>query len=340
MSSASTATRGDEFVAEVSARRLASPLDSVLRLTDASGKELAFNDDHEDKASGLLTHHADSFIRFKLPADGTYYVQLYDAQNQGGTEYAYRLRLSAPRPDFQLRVVPSSLTVRAGASVALTVYALRRDGFTGDIALALKDAPEGFALSGARVQAEQDQLKLTLKAPPAATTQPVRLSLEGRATIQGQVVAHPAVPAEDMMQAFAYRHLVPARELLASVVGRTAPRNTMRVLSATPLKIPAGGTARVRVSVPAGPFLGKVEFELSDPPEGISIRSVSPDRDGMEILLECDAVKSKAGLKGNLIISAFAERLGAATAPAAKQAARKKAPLGTLPAVPFEVIGR
>ena len=84
-------------------------MDSVLELTDAAGKRLAFNDDHEDKADALNTHHADSLINFTLPADGTYCVRLGDAQHQGGPEYAYRLRISPPRPDFALRVVPSCI---------------------------------------------------------------------------------------------------------------------------------------------------------------------------------------------------------------------------------------
>jgi hypothetical protein len=70
---------GQEIVAEVMARRLGSPLDSVLRLTDATGKELAFNDDFEDRTVGLLTDQADSFISFKLPANGAYYLQLADS---------------------------------------------------------------------------------------------------------------------------------------------------------------------------------------------------------------------------------------------------------------------
>ena len=59
------------------------------------------------------------------------------------------MRISAPRPDFELRVMPSSLNVRAGTAVPLTVYALRRDGFAGEIALALKDAAAGL-LAGRR----------------------------------------------------------------------------------------------------------------------------------------------------------------------------------------------
>jgi len=83
---------GERIFAEVQARRLDSPLDSVLKVTDAAGKRLAFNDDHEDKSDGLKTHHADSLIDFSLPADGKYYLYLSDAQHESGPEYAYRLR--------------------------------------------------------------------------------------------------------------------------------------------------------------------------------------------------------------------------------------------------------
>ena len=87
---------GDQVIGGGYARRLDSPLDSVLELTDAAGKRLAFNDDHEDKADALNTHHADSLVNFTLPADGTYFVRLGDAQKQGGPEYAYRVPVSPP----------------------------------------------------------------------------------------------------------------------------------------------------------------------------------------------------------------------------------------------------
>ena len=100
-----------------------------------------------------------------LPSAGTYYLHLYDAQNQGGPEYAYRLRISPPRPDFELRVVPSSVNARAGTAVPITVHALRRDGFNGPIDLELKDAPAGFSLSGAKIPAGQAKVRLTLTVP-------------------------------------------------------------------------------------------------------------------------------------------------------------------------------
>ena len=54
--------------------------------------------------------HADSLLTATLPADGAFYVHIGDAQRQGGPEYGYRLRISLPRPDFELRVVPSSVS--------------------------------------------------------------------------------------------------------------------------------------------------------------------------------------------------------------------------------------
>ena len=326
---------GQELVAEVWARRLDSPLDSCLRLTDAAGTQLAFNDDHEDKGSGLNTHHADSYLRATLPADGTYYLHLGDNQGSGGPEYAYRLRVSAPRPDFELRVVPASLSLRSGASAPLTVYVLRRDGFTNAVTLALADAPEGFKLSGAQVPANQEQARFTLSAPLTTSDAVFKLALRGRAAVDGREVVHAALPAEDMMQAFAYRHLVPAREFVVAVSDRGKQRGQMKILSATPIRIPVGGTARVHVGVQAETLRGKVQLELSDPPEGVSIKGIVPATPwGSEILIQSDAAKSKPGVKGNLIVNVFAAKASATTK---AQANRARVPLSTLPAIPFEI---
>ena len=246
---------GQEIVAEVYARRLDSPLDSVLKLTDSAGRQLAFNDDHEDKACGLITHHADSWLRAVLPSAGTYYLHLYDAQNQGGPEYAYRLRISPPRPDFELRVVPSSVNVRAGAAVPITVHALRRDGFNGPIDLELKDAPAGFSLSGAKIPAGQAKVRLTLSVPLEPGRPPTALHMEGRATIAGGEVRRPAVPADDMMQAYYYRHLVPAQEWLVDIIGRGRGAIPFRLRDLKEVKLPSGGTAELHFVGPHGPMM-------------------------------------------------------------------------------------
>lgn len=330
---------GDSIVVAVSARGLNSPLDSVVRLTDAAGRVVAINDDCEDKGAGLTTHHADSRLQVVLPADGTYFVHLADTQRQGGPDYAYRLRLSAPRPDFELRLVPSSLSVRGGGAVPLTVYALRKEGFTNDIFLRLQDAPRGFAIAGSCLPAGQEKVQVTLSAPPRPTDEPVSLRLEGTARVGGREIVRPAVPAEDMMQAFFYRHLVPSQELLVTVSGRWMNRGGARIVGGTPVRIPAGGTAQVQVNgVNAGMGAVRLQLELNDPPDGLAIEKVSPSTGGADIVLSADAAKLKPGLRGNLVFQAYASRGG--DAGKGKQTNQRRALVGTLPAVPFEIVGK
>ncbi|HUC86434.1 MAG TPA: hypothetical protein VL970_14665 [Candidatus Acidoferrales bacterium] len=331
---------GERIVAEVLARRLDSPLDSFLWLTDVTGKQLAFNDDYEDKGSGLNTFHADSYLTNTLPADGTYFLHIRDTEGQGGPEFGYRLRLSEPRPDFALRLVPSSLSLRTGMSAPVTVYALRHDGFTNAIMFELKDAPEGFSLSGATIGPGQDKAQFTLKAPSKPTEAPVTLAIQGQAMIAGQRVVHEAAPAEDLMQAFFYRHLVPSKELAVVVNGPARPfmRDAFKIISATPVKIPAGGTARVRVSAPSGNFAERFQLELDNPPDGILLTNVTVIPAGLELVLSCDAGKIKPGSMGNLICDVVPKLLNQANPrKKAGNQPRKAAAVATLPAVPFTI---
>lgn len=328
-----TGRAGEQVVAEVHARRLNSPLDSMLRLTDAGGREFAANDDFDDKAAALLTHQADSRISVTLPADGTYYLKLGDTQHQGGPEFGYRLQIGPPRPDFALRVVPSSLNVRPGASVTVTVFALRHDGFTGEILLGLPGSSSDFVLSGARIPASADKVQLTLTALTRPRDEPFELTLAGRAVIDGKTVTHGATPAEDMMQAFAYRHLVPSQALLVAVTGNRG--SNFRILSKLPVKLPPGGTARLQFALPQTKNRDTLHAELSDPPEGVVIQSLTMSGASAEILLASDPAKAKAGLQGNLIVQLFAER--EAGAKTSKTAQPQRSPLGPLPAIPFEI---
>jgi len=218
-----TGRAGETIVAEVHARRLDSPMDSLLKFTDAKGKLLAFNDDHSDPAIGLNTHHADSYLSVKLPADGTYCVHLGDTARNGGKEYAYRLRISRPRPDFELRVVPSSAVVRARGSGAVTVWAIRKDGYDGPISVKLNNAPKGFLSSPITLKAGQDKTRLTVKTTVTDTMPPVPLTVAGTAKVGDRTIARTAVPADDRMQAFLWRHLLPAVEFQALVYKGNRP---------------------------------------------------------------------------------------------------------------------
>jgi hypothetical protein len=256
-----TGRAGETIVAEVYARRLDSPLDSVLKLTDATGKLLAWNDDNEDLGSGLNTHHADSYLRVKLLADGTYYLHLSDTARDGGEEYAYRLRISEAQPDFALRVVPSSVSLRSKANAQLSVYAIRKDGFTGPIKLTLKDPPAGFTAAPASMSGTQEVARLNLRTTLVETPEPLNLTVAGSATIGEREVSHDAVPAEDRMQAFMWRHLVPAAELKALVFNPSAQPPPKRVPRARPPSPPeTNATVTVTNSVAGKPKFTKQQI--------------------------------------------------------------------------------
>jgi hypothetical protein len=363
---------GEEVVAEVIARRLGSPLDSFLQLTDASGNVLAWNDDHEDPEAGLVTHHADSYLRARLPKDGTYYARLSDVQHHGGDDYAYRLRLGPPRPDFALRMTPSSVSAPVGRGAPIDVHVVRKDGFDGPIELGLRNAPAGFRLDGARVPAGRDHVRMTLAWPQQPFDQPVELQLEGRARIGGEIVSRPVVPAEDMMQAFIYRHLVPSQKLLVS--GPAMGRRGWQIwlTGDNPVRIPAGGTAVAQYKSPNFRILQNLKLELNDPPKGVTLQRVAVTLDGLALVLKADGKTTKPGYADNLIVDAFIETTaprpgGRPGAPPVAAAGRgiaapvtagarrpaisatptpgaatqpRRVYVGVLPAIPFEIVQR
>jgi hypothetical protein len=326
---------GDEIVADIHARRLYSPLDSLLRLTDASGRVITWNDDTPDAASGLLTHHADSYLRARLPEDGTYHVQVADAQGHGGGSYAYRLRIGPPRPDFALYLMPSSINIRAGGTALIRVQAVRRDGFNGQIEVVLKEPEDGFTLSGGRIPPGRDAVQMTLTAHGRPAGEPVRLHLEGRAEIGGESISRPVVPAEDMEQAFAYRHLAPSQELMIAVLGGRRPGAPLERRNAGIVEIPAGGSSAVRFNTPRAFMPRDIRLELAGPPEGVTLEKVDVTRGELVLILKCDKSVS-AGLADNLIVQAFAE--GADRQRSGKGQTGQRNLLGVLPAIPIQIV--
>jgi hypothetical protein len=206
-------TAGQTVVAEVHARRLGSPFDSFVKVTNEQGQIIALNDDHYDAASGLNTDHADSYLMVTFPTDGKYFVHIGDTRQHAGTDHAYRLRISHPQPDFELRMIPSRMCIPSKVSANLTVFAIRKDGFNGPITLSFQNLPEGFESSGATLAAEKEVVGLALKTSLAESEGPINLTVVGTAKVGDQEIVRQAVPAEDRMQAFLWRHLLPAEDL-------------------------------------------------------------------------------------------------------------------------------
>ncbi len=182
-----------QFLLEVFARRLDSPLDSILTLYNSKGQELMENDDTVDAGEGLLTHHADSRLVYTVPADGDYTVCIRDIQGKGGPEYAYRLVIAPVQQDFFLRVSPDNPQMGQGDTAVITVTAIRKDGFNGEIKLAAEDLPKGFLFSQAAVAEGQTIGVMTITSPPDAAMEFYSPTVVGTAT-GGPEDDHPQGP--------------------------------------------------------------------------------------------------------------------------------------------------
>ena len=141
------ARKGQTLDLTVYARRLGSPLDSVLSVYDAAGKRLASNDD----AGG-----PDSYLRFNVPADGAYLLGINDQLRGGGPEYVYRIEVTKPAasvtlsiPDAGRNGAPSqerqTMVVGRGNRMA-TMIRLSRAGADGAVVLEAPDLPPGITM--------------------------------------------------------------------------------------------------------------------------------------------------------------------------------------------------
>lgn len=257
------------------ARRVESPLDSLVTLYDSNGQQLAENDDTVDEYYQHMTHHADSQLVFTFPKDGEYLLRVSDVQGNGGDAYSYRMVIAPPAPDFQLRVTPEVPRLSQDSSTVLTVHALRKHGFEGEIALSVENLPEGFEAAGTLIPEGADQTILTLSAPADAPLEVFTPRIVGTAEVGGNTVARQAIPVEDVMQAFYYHHLLPTDEFLLTVL-EPGPFKLVPQVPEGYVRFASGRTAFVTVQVKRDEGVkGPVRLALQDPPKGISMRAVN-----------------------------------------------------------------
>jgi hypothetical protein len=338
---------GDKVVAEIFGRRLNSPLDSLLRLTDVSGKVLKWNDDyvlkekkylHKD-ISGLVTHHADSYLIAELPKDGTYYVILSDAREHGGKDYSYRLRLSAPIPDFSVIATPSTITMRARrATLPICAHVMRFDDFDGDIQVKLKEPTNGFTLKGGLIPADRDYVYMTLTAPAKKLKDAVPLELVATAkTNGGKIIERPVLPADDVMQAFLYRHLLQAKEMIADISNLKWRLPDIEFTGKKPFKLPVGGETQVLIKLKRKPeYLKEIKLELKEAPKGVSIGALKVVKNGVAFTLKADS-SAKSGYLDNLIVEAFMDVVPKHKKNGKLQKKRRSL-VAVLPALPVEIV--
>jgi len=172
----------------------------------------------------------------------------------------------------------------------------------------------------------------------------VTLELVGSARIGGKMIERPVIPAEEKMQAFLFRHLVPSQEMKIAVNGWKNRTPLPEIASKLPLRIKPGRSARIRIDIPKRNDLAKIFLKLDNPPKGVTLHDVKLSGTKLTFRLKADRKEAPRGVAGNLIVEAFMERKPKKAS--GKEKTRKppakpqKVSLGYLPAIPFEIARR
>ena len=161
------AKKGVSLQVNVFARRLRSPLDSVIQVVNAKGSSLADNDD----AAG-----PDSVVTLKSEEDGEYAVLVRDHLKRGGPDYVYCVEVAPVSPSLTVKIPEVArndtqtrqyITVPRGNRFA-TMVSVKRANFSGDLAFKMDGLPTGVALQADTMSGKVDAMPLVFEAKPDA----------------------------------------------------------------------------------------------------------------------------------------------------------------------------
>lgn len=218
------ARKGDTWWVEVASERLGmntDPFVLVQRVAMTDGKEtvtdVAELDDiaHPMKPGDFIpasSYNGPPYVsgspdvlgKISIPEDGTYRLRLRDLLGGPGTDAGsiYRLVIRQAAPDFALVAWAAHLrlrqndfgtfskpiALRAGATMALEVVVVRRDGFDGTIDLFMEGLPPGVHATGLAIPSGKQQGMIFVTADETASPAWSVAKIFGRATIDGAEV--------------------------------------------------------------------------------------------------------------------------------------------------------
>jgi hypothetical protein len=155
------AKKGQILVFEVRAHRYGSPVDSVLRILDDKGKELARNDDADFPG---VADNKDSRIFHTFTEDGRCQVELRNLVGVTGEDFPYQFLVYPPAPHANLMLSNDQLYVDADGEGGIGINVERLFGFDGAVELSVSGLPEGVTADPAVVPPGETRAKIQLHA--------------------------------------------------------------------------------------------------------------------------------------------------------------------------------
>lgn len=201
----------------------------------------------------------DSLLHFTAPAEGDYILRLRDVRKLNGPDFAYRLTVRQPAPDFMLSVSPRNPNVPVGGRIPITVTALRLDDFDGPIEVSVKDIPAGMHATQGVISSGQISTTLLLSAEGNANLDHAApLQVSGRAHLGNSWEERWASP-EDKLKLIS---IAPKPDIVMTA-------ETKQVV------LEPGGTAEVEVAIQRNnEYGGRVPVDVRDLPPGVRVLDV------------------------------------------------------------------
>lgn len=197
----------------------------------------------------------DSRLSFEVPADGNYQVRVSDARGSGGTNFAYRVTVRPPRPDFTVNVTPKSPSISKGGAIPMAVTATRFDGFDGPIKLELRGLPTGFHAPATFIEGNQNTTAFALFADGNA-----KLPSSGEI----KLVARASISDKDVV-----------REATIGMPKVIEPGDIVTTTRQDVLRIKPGQETRLIVDVERrGDFKARIPLDVRGLPHGVRVLNI------------------------------------------------------------------
>lgn len=198
----------------------------------------------------------DSCLYFDPPADNEYLVRVGDARGQGGPDYAYRLTVRPPRPNFNVSFDPVAPSVSKGDGVSINVKAERVDGFADPIEVRFSNLPPGFTAPPTTIPIDENSTSVTLFAErtvviPANATP---LKLTARAVVDGKEIV---------------------REVTGGMPKLVEQGDLLTATDLQEVAVRPGGQAKLTVKIERrNGFKGRVPLEVRGLPHGVRVLDI------------------------------------------------------------------
>jgi hypothetical protein len=168
-----SAKKSEKLIVSLRAGGLGSSLDALLRLEDATQKELLRNEDS--------IGDGDLRVEWTAPADGKFRVIISDLKRQGSKDAFYRLSLEKAQPAVTATVAAHELKLMAGKTAQIKLNVTRLNGHAANLVALATDLPPGVTSSSAAIGEKGGEVTLTLtaSAEAKAASIPIRLILLG-----------------------------------------------------------------------------------------------------------------------------------------------------------------